>query len=37
MKVRLLDLGTVSYLQSQTLFHGIAYAMAEDSPNTIPL
>jgi len=37
MKVRLLDLGTVPYLRSQTIFHGIAYAMEEGSPNTITL
>ncbi len=37
MKVRLLDFGTVSALQSQTIYHGIAYAQKEDTPNTITL
>lgn len=37
MKIRLLDLGVVPYLRSQTIFHGIAYAMHEDSPDTITL
>ncbi|MCL5960462.1 MAG: lipoate--protein ligase [Chloroflexi bacterium] len=37
MKIRLLDLGTVPYLRSQTIFHGVAYAMSADSPDTITL
>ncbi len=37
MKIRLLDLGTVPYLRSQTIFHGIAYAMGDSSPDTITL
>ncbi|MBI4317497.1 MAG: lipoate--protein ligase family protein [Chloroflexi bacterium] len=37
MMIRLLDLGTVPYLRSQTIFHGVAYAMGEDSPDTITL
>ncbi len=37
MKVRLLDFGTVSALKSQTIYHGIAYAMKEETPNTITL
>ena len=37
MTVRLLDLGTVPYLRSQTIFHGIAYALGEESPDTITL
>lgn len=37
MKVRLLDLGTVPYLRSQTVFHGIAYALRDDTPDTITL
>ena len=37
MKVRLLDLGQVSYLRSQTVYHAVAYAMDEASPDTISL
>lgn len=37
MRVRLLDLGTVPYLESQTIYHAVAYAMEEVSPNTISL
>ncbi len=37
MKVRLLDLGQVSYLHSQTVYHGVAYTMNEASPDTISL
>ena len=37
MRVRLLDLGAVPYLESQTIYHAMAYAMEEDSPNTISL
>lgn len=37
MKVRLLDFGTVPFLRSQTIFHGIAHAMIDDSPDTITL
>lgn len=37
MKIRLLDLGVVPYLRSQTIFHGIAHAMGEQSPDTITL
>jgi len=37
LKIGLLDLGTVPYLRSQTIFHGVAYAMSEDSPDTITL
>jgi len=37
VKVRLLDLGQVSYLRSQTVYHGVAYAMDEASPDTITL
>ncbi len=33
--VRLLDLGEVSYLRSQTIYHAVARAMDENSPNTI--
>ncbi len=35
--VRLLDLGTVSALRSQTVYHAVAYAMTEDTPDTIIL
>ncbi|MDE3074944.1 MAG: lipoate--protein ligase family protein [Chloroflexota bacterium] len=37
MRVRLLDLGSVPYVESQTIYHGVAYAMGEDSPNTVSL
>lgn len=37
MRVRLLDLGLVPYVESQTIYHGVAYAMGKDSPNTISL
>lgn len=37
MKVRLLDLGMVPYLRSQTIFHGIAHALDASAPNTITL
>jgi hypothetical protein len=36
-RVRLLDLGQVPYLRSQTIWHAVAYAMTEDSPDTITL
>ncbi len=35
--VRLLDLGEVSPLRSQTVFHAVAYAMTPDTPDTILL
>lgn len=37
MAIRLLDLGTVSYLRSQTLYHALAYARTEGTPDTILL
>ena len=37
MRVRFLDLGTVPYLESQTIYHAIAYAMTENNPDTITL
>lgn len=37
MQVRLLDLGTVPYLESQTVYHAVAHAMDDDTPNTISL
>ncbi len=36
-KVRLLDLGSLSPLRSQTVYHAAAYAMTEDTPDTIIL
>ncbi|MDH5606696.1 MAG: lipoate--protein ligase family protein [Anaerolineae bacterium] len=36
-KVRLLDLGSVSPLRSQTMYHAAGYALTENSPNTIIL
>jgi lipoate-protein ligase A len=36
-RVRLLDLGTVSPVRSQTCYHAAAYALAEGSPDTIIL
>jgi lipoate-protein ligase A len=35
--IRLLDLGTVAPLRSQTIFHAVGYAMTEGSPDTILL
>lgn len=35
--IRLLDLGQVSALRSQTVYHAVAYAMTEDTPDTIIL
>jgi len=37
MKIRILDLGTVSWLRSQSIFHGLAYAMRPGDPDTITL
>ena len=37
MRVRLLDLGTVPAVESQTIYHAVAYAMTADSPNVISL
>jgi lipoate-protein ligase A len=37
LKVRLLDSGAVSYLRSQTIYHGLAHAMDEKSPDTVVL
>jgi lipoate-protein ligase A len=36
-RIRLLDLGDVSSLRSQTVYHAVAYAMTEQSPATIIL
>jgi lipoate-protein ligase A len=35
--IRLLDLGTVSPLRSQTVYHAVAYAMTPETPDTILL
>ena len=37
MHVRLLDLGAVPYLESQTIYHAVAHAMDDSTPNTIAL
>ena len=37
MRVRLLDLGIVPYLESQTIYHAVAHAMDDATPNTIAL
>ncbi|MFQ5382674.1 MAG: lipoate--protein ligase [Dehalococcoidia bacterium] len=37
MRVRLLDLGTVPVVESQTNYHAVAYAMTDGTPNTITL
>ncbi len=37
MAIRLVDAGTVPYLRSQTVYHGVAHAFTEDTPNTIIL
>ncbi|MAE76976.1 MAG: ligase [Planctomycetes bacterium] len=35
--IRLIDAGRVSHLRSQTLYHGLAHARTDDSPNTVVL
>lgn len=35
--IRLIDAGTVPYLQSQTIYHALAYAKTSDSPDTVVL
>ena len=35
--IRLIDAGTVPYLRSQTIYHGLAYAREETTPDTIVL
>ncbi len=37
MTLRLVDVGAVSYLRSQTVYHGVAQAFAPETPNTIIL
>ncbi len=37
MTIRLLDLGEVSPIRSQAIYHGVAYAMGPDDPDTITL
>ncbi len=36
-KIRVLDMGLVSPVRSQAIYHGVAYAMTPDTPNTIIL
>lgn len=36
-KVRVLDIGLVSPLRSQAIYHGIAYAMTPETPDTVVL
>jgi lipoate-protein ligase A len=35
--IRILDMGLVSPMRSQAIYHGVAYAMKPDTPNTIIL
>ena len=35
--IRLLDLGTIDPLRSQTIYHAVGYAMTDESPDTIML
>ena len=35
MNIRLIDFGEVSWLQSQTIYHALAYAKKESTPDTI--
>ena len=37
MTIRLLNLGEVSPIRSQAIYHGVAYAMGPDDPDTITL
>ncbi|MCH8231309.1 MAG: lipoate--protein ligase family protein [Bacteroidetes bacterium] len=37
MAVRLIDAGTVSFVRSQTLYHGLSYVQTPDTPDTIVL
>lgn len=37
MKIRILDLGTVPWLRSQSIYHGVAYAMRPGDLDTITL
>jgi lipoate-protein ligase A len=37
LPIRLIDAGRVSHLRSQTIYHGLAYAMTPDSPDTVVL
>ena len=37
MTIRLLDFGQVSSLRSLAIFHGVGYAMREDTPDTITI
>ncbi|MFQ5706715.1 MAG: biotin/lipoate A/B protein ligase family protein [bacterium] len=37
MSIRLVDAGTVPYLRSQTVYHGVARARTKDTPDTVIL
>ena len=37
MNIRFIDVGTVSGLRSQSIYHGLGYAQQTDTPNTIVL
>lgn len=37
MKIRFIDVGTVSGLRSQSIYHGLGYAQNSDTPDTIVL
>ncbi len=37
MTIRLLDFGQVDSLRSLAIFHGVGYAMREDTPDTITI
>lgn len=37
MVIRLIEAGTVSYLRSQTIYHGLAYAHTDETPRTVVL
>ena len=37
MKIRWIDAGRVSGLRSQSIYHGLGYALNDNSPNTIIL
>ena len=37
MKIRFIDAGAVSGLRSQSIYHGLAYAQKQDTPDTIVL
>ena len=37
MSIRLIDAGTVSHLRSQSIYHGLAHALGEETPDTVVL